>query len=123
MRGAVLLFVGVCLVSPPAGALTGNTLYEHCKEKDKKTRDNFKYGACIGYTRGLIDGHEQALKMLKESGEVAKYCMNESVTLEQTIDVILKYLSENPKDRHWGAEVLGLYALILAFPCPPPSAK
>jgi len=47
-------------------------------------------------------------------------CLKDGVTLGQMGDVVVKHLTENPKDRNQPAALLVIAALKNAWPCPPP---
>ncbi|MFM1691813.1 Rap1a/Tai family immunity protein [Aeromonas salmonicida] len=90
-----------------AGYLDGNMLYEKCTSEKG---DEFYYinsSECRGYVTGVadtLDGYS--------------FCIPNQVTRGQNSDVVTKFLSEHPEDRHKEAHIITAYALSLAFPCP-----
>jgi hypothetical protein len=65
---------------------------------------------CLAYLAGLNAMHD-----LK--GGAKFYCVPENVTLNQAKAVALKYLNDNPQERHLAFEVLAVKAFQSAFPC------
>jgi hypothetical protein len=82
-------------------ALTGDMLYGDC------TAVQGSGTFCLGYVTGLSDGL-QSLKMM---------CAPKEVTIAQMRDVIVRYLSDHPENRHLGAISEAGLALTNAFPC------
>ena len=68
----------------------------------------------MGYVDGLLDAHD--IYFIKTDYNF--FCRPNSSTVNQLIDVVGKYLKENPKIRHVNAGILVLEALQEAYPCP-----
>jgi hypothetical protein len=85
------------LAQQPARAHTGNELLEECKSK----------GAlglfCLGFVRGLAEGLTLWRSFAPES---AITCIPAGITTGQLKDVVVKWLADNPKDRHLGADAI-----------------
>lgn len=106
-------------------SVTGNTIYETCKDSKSPI---FAY--CIGYIVGVNDGWNlgsaiavtqlQLAKTAKDLNAVNKMLIgicSRGATNEQVVDIVIKYLKENPEQRHRGAHLLIYGALRKAFPC------
>jgi hypothetical protein len=99
--GALFLMMAI---SSQAFALSGNEIYQSCKDSDK----NEKWGFCVGYVVGVF---EQA----RDSKE--KICVPPKATESQLGRVVTKWLEKNPDKLHFSASSLVRTALIDAFPC------
>jgi hypothetical protein len=89
---------------------TGNKLYEVCMKGGYVPGDGAKstvdFGDCIGYISGAAD-----------AGWKSEWCPVQGVTRGQVMDIVIKYLRDNPDRRHISADVLVLHALGAAYPC------
>lgn len=103
----VALLLSLCLWSPAlAGSFNnGNELHTRCSE------NGFAEGYCFGYIAGISD--------VLSNAAIGDFnaCQPKDVTVQQVVDVVKKYLKENPQDRHFTANSLVAYALSEAFPC------
>jgi hypothetical protein len=118
-------FLVMLLVGPStAFSYTGNELLEHCAS-EQPTEQAF----CMGYIDGVDSGFKMGLdaavdlltdipKPQRQARGMYLYCMPSRVTRFQTRDIVLKWLRENPKERHKPAAVLTVAALTDAYPCP-----
>jgi len=89
-----------------AGYLDGNMLYERCSSKKG---DEFYYmnaSECRGYITGVAD-----------TLDGFSFCIPNQVTRGQNADIVTKYLSDHPEDRHRDGHAITAQALSLAFPC------
>jgi hypothetical protein len=100
--GAVLLLVLSTAVAS-GGDDTGNDLYGFCQQQ----RVSYQFGLCVG----LVTGYFQQVHFFFKCRE------DDNVTRAQLVDVVVKYLRENPKDRNKSAQILGSAAIALAFNC------
>jgi hypothetical protein len=100
VAGTLLLF---CISQNVNAAFkTGKALYDDCTSDSRPKRT-----LCRGYVAGISDARE----------ELGLICPAKSVDVRQMIDVVVKYLSDHPEDRHYTAsDKVGL-ALEKAFPC------
>ncbi|MGB7655220.1 MAG: Rap1a/Tai family immunity protein [Novosphingobium sp.] len=91
---------------------SGNTFLQHCRDANsgKPGVSSLDFGLCYGYLAGIVDGDSL--------GEHPHVCRPNGVTNGQAMDVVLKFLEDNPADRHYSAGPLVLLALMKAFPCP-----
>ncbi len=108
MKLGILTLAAVGLFWPTAvlagaGFKSGNELYSDCSAP-KSSSD---YAFCAGYVAGMTD-------TLQVPSIV---CLPEHVTIGQSVDVVMKYLRNNPENRHYAAASVGLAALKQAFPC------
>jgi len=46
-----------------------------------------------------------------------KYCIPDGVTQGQAADIVVRYLEDNPSDRHFSAAYLVRAAFLKAYPC------
>jgi hypothetical protein len=111
---AAVIWASACLAAdkPPNWSSTafmnGNQLYERCEGQDL-----FKQGVCTGYILGVMDD-------LQSTRSLAHLppCGSDQITVKQLHDVVVKYLRDNPAQRHYSAVSLAGYAIIKAW-CPP----
>jgi len=88
---------------------SGNTWLELCQSKDTGAQ-----GSCTWFVYGFSQGiTAQAVG----SGKQKIYCQPESVTYGQARDIRVKFMVDNPAERHRPAGVLLMISLIKAFPC------
>lgn len=113
MRSAVLL-IGLVMAFPAsAQKLTGNELLARCKaENDERT-------SCLSYVQavGALFTIVQTLGV-RDRDRNRLYCLPSNVTLDQTVDVVVSFLEQNPAIRHEDAAMLTVAALRETFPCP-----
>ena len=104
------------LVAGPAQAVfyDGNRLYEWCATPEGDPRYSWSSINCNGYVTGVIDSLEVAEKA--GSGPIT-VCVPSGATVQQVRDVVLKYLTNHPEQRHTAAAILTILALREAFPC------
>ena len=108
-------FVAILLVLwvGPAGArmanlITGNDIHEMCGAEG-----NYAQGACMGF----IIGVERSLEGAKRGMNGLVFCRAKGVNNGQTIDVVKRWLKNNPSKRHFTAPSVIAGALSDAFPC------
>lgn len=104
---AVLLLLSA---QSQAGFVSGNKLLQTCD-----SNENGALNSCYGYIAGAND-YQQAMVGW---GYIDKppYCLSESVTTDQLVKVVTKYLNERPEKLHLDAGSLVANALNNAFPC------
>jgi hypothetical protein len=123
----LLLGLAIALESPAVafGALNGNELFQACTSSD----GSFSKGQCVGYVQGVgevgevegIAAANDAKTTLSENrGTVMGwvFCTPSKATVRQAVDVVVKFLWDNPARRHFPATVLVARALQEAWPCP-----
>lgn len=81
----------------------GNELWKECETKN---------AFCSGYIVAAIDMHGASLEK-----EQRLFCPPPEATGRQLRDVILKYFTDNPAERHEPAVFLIIEAMRKAFPC------
>jgi hypothetical protein len=112
MRMVVFLIGLVVVFSGSAQATSGNELLSRCKAQ------NHERTWCLGYLQGFHNGLVIADALgLRLLGGTSVYCMPPNVTVGQIVDVVVRFLEQNPAIRHENAEWLTLAALTHAFPC------
>lgn len=116
---AVSLFVASVSVLSPAVAeaqvpnnplQTGNDLLSTCSGSDVARKL-----LCMGYVIGIAEG-AAGHAVVTESR--LPFCMPQNVNNQQAVDIVVKYLKDNPQARHLFASVLIYTALKQTFPCP-----
>lgn len=96
--------------APRAYALmmTGNELLRLCRGVEAEVT------SCIGYIEGVADAANVARSVKNSQGF---YCPGPGVDAGQMLDVVVKWLVENPARRDNNASLLVMVALRGAFPC------
>lgn len=110
-RNLILVAIALLLAKPAAALVTGNQLYELCKGQGSESP------FCFGYIAGVAE-FSDALLFELEDAEPFSFCRPRGVTTGQIVDVVTKYLAENPDELHNPALVEVIVALRLAWPCP-----
>jgi hypothetical protein len=104
------------LVSGPAWGLLGNDLHKWCNGTASPRSDyikGFEFGSCSGFVMGVFETNSGV------NGGVAgfKFCPPKKPDIQQLIDIVRKWLRDNPEKRHYSAESLVAVAFSEAFPC------
>jgi len=108
----------IAFLSNASAYETGNELYQDCISNDVSAK-----GICLGYIEGVRLGYDlgrvHGYMKYHSPGDVysTPHCAPESGTKGQMMDVIIKYLKNNPKIRHKRATDLVHNAFKQAFPC------
>lgn len=118
---AVLAILADARAENPAGGLRsgGDMLYAHCLSSDTYAR-----GMCLGYVEGIADaGEQQALAGASASGAstlgIWRWCIPTGAASGQAREIVVKFLRENPAQRHLAAASIVASALQRAWPCRP----
>lgn len=108
---AAAFFIGLLGATPAHGEelFSGNYLLPRCQSKD--ATDTM---ICMSYLRGARDGMEFQQLMTQSQ---AFFCVPDGVTLGQTKDIFVKYLLDNPTDRHLPGSTLFALVMVKTFPC------
>jgi hypothetical protein len=98
-----IIFTTVFLLSPTfafsaRGFVTGNDLFSKCSSNSP---------LCMGYIAGVSD-------VMSTNGDI---CLPDNATVQQIVDIVVKYLSDHPDRRHYSASSESGVALMQAFPC------
>ncbi len=130
MRIALVLLVVTAAFSAKAKALSkvdGITLLHECQVSIRISDGDTRVTAdevvssthCIGYVEGVIDANAfwDAVDRRDNHSTRPHYCMGESVTFEQVIRILVKYLEENPKELSEVGYICIQGALLKNFPC------
>jgi|SRR5690606_33784479 len=108
------------MLSHNAYAITGNELYALITSNDPSEYlegMRFIQGSSgaesyFHYLEGILSAEE------KRSPDLLRYaCVPSNVTNGQAVDVVKKYLQDNPSKRNFDASQLTHFALIQAWPC------
>lgn len=117
------------LAAPASAVMSGNELLDLCEKKSSSYEEQVYFLECTQYVSGVIDtmdyvGFVELLyAMSDEYAETlddmhfTPICAPEGVRFQQKVDVIVKYLKDNPKNRHEDAHKLIIYAISAAWPC------
>jgi hypothetical protein len=110
MKRVIAAMLVSLVVSDPAwgASFDGNLLYSYCKSKHLTAQ-----GFCNGYIQGV--GVLNGAADDRFGG--LRFCLPNGVNLSQQQDVVVKWLSENPQERHHPASYVVIRALDQAFPC------
>ena len=97
----------------------GNKLYEFCQQKEGLLR-----AACVGYIIGAIDGTSSMYSVLGQITGLPPrmqknnyYCLPANASAEQAVDVVIKWLKDNPSKRHQPATGAVWEAFANVWPC------
>lgn len=95
---------------------TGNGFLRVCSDLGEKTPMASSY--CMGYLSGLTDG----MAVIKVASGYRAYCIPQkdgryAPTNGQLLDILLKYIRENPQIRHQSTSALFFKAMREAYPC------
>jgi len=86
-----------------------NGLYSYCKSE---------HFSAQGFCKGFIQGVSEVLNGAADGRfGVLRFCLPDGVNLGQEQDVVIKWLTENPQERHLPASLVVISALAEAFPC------
>ena len=96
----VILLLGCA--TAPAVFDSGNDLYRYCTAKGSGNGL-----LCLGLVTGYLEG----LRLSFDCGKL------DGVTREQLKDVVVKFLRDNPAERHLPAVMLASRPYYLAFKC------
>lgn len=105
---AVLL---VCLTTQGRSDFTGMDLLNMCGSKDKEAKSLCE-SWIVGFQAGV--GTAEDFRKATNGGSV---CLPKGFTGGQVILIVEKYMKENPKLLHFGANMVTFEALFEAFPC------
>lgn len=122
-RSYMAVFVLGLLCPTAALSITGNDLYAECIKPDASSQ-SFCFAYTIGVVEGIGYGAATVFASNLDPAVVAKnmqtslrYCVPETATNRQIVDVVNAYLGANPSIRHEPAEMLVYLAVATAFPC------
>jgi hypothetical protein len=102
MKHIITALALVASTTASAQFINGNDLFNHMNDSSA-----IKKMLALGYIAGVSDASQ---------GEY--HCTPASVSLGQTNDVVLKYLTKDPANRHLDASILVTVALVEVWPCP-----
>jgi hypothetical protein len=94
---------------PTNADIDGNVLLYVCTSSDPKNR-----GFCYVYMTAVGDTLAFMRTVIKDEYPI---CVRGNVTSAQMADVVVKYIRDNPKDRHLNAATIAALAFKEAWPC------
>jgi hypothetical protein len=113
MRLLIALFAGAVLLSCSSLSvfaqasrtvfMGGNELFRLCDGPPRSA----EWGVCNGYIEGVADAYSAT----------QYYCPADKVSLQQVVDIVLKYLRSHPEKRHYSAVTTIAVALREVFFC------
>lgn len=98
---AMLLVATNSLAIAATAYVSGNDLYAECSANTQ---------LCLGFVEAVADSFT--------SYEPSLLCLPGTVTNGQLVDIVAKFLRDNPEERHRTAYMLVAQAIGAAFPCP-----
>ena len=106
----------------------GNLLLQQCKDAltvmdGGVGKSAFGGGVCMGKIDGALDGIEMSRGYYSAlSGKTLSpfICRPETVTKEQQLRIVVKYLTDNPEKLHQNDVTSIAMAMAFAFPCVKP---
>lgn len=104
------MFMGAPGKAQTGEALSGNELLSQCESDNPLIRHK-----CLIWVGGLASGIEISGNV---EGGRRFVCFPERSTYGQWRDIVVKYLHEQPAQRHMSAAALGFVALANAYRCP-----
>jgi Ssp1 endopeptidase immunity protein Rap1a len=105
----MILLISLMFVHPARASTSGNDLLRFCTSDPNSAEQSF----CLGYLHGLVDG-VMGLSVIEGRPQI--FDIPSGADILQVRDVVVKFLKENPKDRHLAAVALVFKALTQAFP-------
>jgi hypothetical protein len=93
----------------------GNKLYSECTSSPDYVL------VCMGYVQGVVDAGDQEAFLLEADGRTIagfRWCASDRANTKQAVDIVVRYLRDNPQRRHLVAAGLVAEALSQAWPCP-----
>lgn len=111
---AILAFAGSATLSAPSSAqpfdawTTGNALLATCEASDRVAQM-----ACAAYIEGVAAG----INIGSVGAGKQHFCMPRGVTIQQTRDIVIAELRNNPETRHIISTALIGGILRSAYPC------
>lgn len=88
----------------------GNGFYSFCSSASEE----WQHSACLAYTKGL---HDMAGFLWARGRVKPEICLPQGVSLSQYLDILLKYLKDNPDQRHKPTAELLWVAASKSYPC------
>jgi hypothetical protein len=99
---------------------TGNDLFRDCTQGESvfdktagRPKEVLAHASCVSYIAGVVD----VQGMRNMLGISHTFCVPKEVPMSQLASIVLKYLKNNPEDRHGVAAAFVNGALLEAFPC------
>ena len=89
---------------------TGNGYLEACTSENVDIEFS-----CINFTIGLFEGIQGGIAAV-DAKQI--FCSPSGATVGQMLDVVVKYIRDNPDIRHLPTSVIAAFSLKRAFPCP-----
>jgi Rap1a immunity proteins len=98
---------------------TGNDLLSDCE----KPPGGVDFPFCVAYITGAVDmigGLQGAVSTTDQHSfwKLRSVCLPTEATVQQIVDVVLKYMKENPEERADGASWIVTRAMVQAWGCP-----
>ncbi|HHL2713068.1 TPA: Rap1a/Tai family immunity protein [Yersinia enterocolitica] len=112
MKKVIVLFLLLVNIPAQAAFVSGNDILDWLDSSNRVNngsrtpKDLQKDDLLSGYIRGIAD-----------MGKYDYFCPDAEVTAGQLINIVQKYINENPKESHKSGALLSTTALKNAFPC------
>ena len=103
MKATRIILAAIFLLAPTSafsakGFVSGDDLFSKC---------GINNPLCTGYITGVAD-------IMSTNDDI---CLPKNGTIQQIVDIVVKYLSDHPQKRHYSASSEAGVALMQAFPC------
>jgi hypothetical protein len=121
MRTITFAILFSILMVVPSYAMTGNKWLQFCNDE----KSDFLMGMCFGYLVGVSNTTEMyniRQFYAKEKGKegltaMPRYCKPQTVTDEQELKIVKKWLNEHPEELHEQLFVSYHFVMRETFPC------
>jgi len=102
-----------------AQTTTGADIQNKCKELTANKAFSFDGGFCAGFMDGIIADETMwhLSDDVQKQTHILSFCLPETGTNGQYLQVLVKYLDEHPEELHKPAAFLLREAFNKAFPC------
>ena len=95
--------------------MRGSSFYTLCNEAPAKPADDWSRLICTAYVKGLAD----MAGYLQPANKAGLVCAPEGTTVSQYLDMLVKYLRDNPARQQELTPELLWEAASKSYPCPP----
>jgi hypothetical protein len=108
--------IAVAISASAAAAEDGNSWAAKCQPVGQRstTKEAMEFMNCTGYARGVADSIQL---WWGAEGDKAPACIPEKAKTQQLLDIGLRFIRENPAERHLPVSALLMRAFRVAWPC------
>ena len=109
---AFIFYLGLNALPARADFMSGKVLASLCASDV-----DWESGGCVGYIVGVADAFDHRHLTSTGGADGGKYCIPDSATREEIVELVVKSLDENPDKLDSLALHLASNAFISAFDC------